>query len=408
MSRALCLCLLMSLSTITTAVTINVPADLPTIQSGINAAKNGDIVVVAPGTYLENINFLGKAIVVRSSGGAKVTIIDGGGLNSVVTFDSNEGLKSVLRGFTIQHGDALNEGGGIYIYNASPTVEANIVSNNIAGNGGGGIAVDFSSALVQGNTVTNNSQTPGNSGGVGGGGIEVGGIGSAQIIRNVVENNSWASAEGGGIALDSAGTPILENNTVRANVASDQGGGIYIINASNALIIQNLIYNNTLKAGLINDGEGAGIYMLVPSGDAGPILVNNTVIGTSAVGSAVYASGFYDQVQFYNNLIIGAAGTSALYCDDSYDKTPPTLTNNDGYSSDGTGIAGACSSQSDENGNLSVDPLFAGKVNFHVKAGSPIIGAGDVSAPNLPAKDLGGGPRTLDGKIDMGVYEYPR
>ncbi|MGP0019552.1 MAG: right-handed parallel beta-helix repeat-containing protein [Candidatus Sulfotelmatobacter sp.] len=406
MHRVLCLCLLISLSTIATAATINVPADQPTIQSGINAANNGDVVLVAPGTYIENINFNGKAIVVKSSGGAKVTFIDGFGLNSVVTFDSNEGLKSVLRGFTIQHGNTLSEGGGIYIRNASPTVVANIVSNNTAAIDGAGIAVTFSSALVQGNTVTNNSQTPGYSGGEGGG-IEVGGEGAARIIGNVVENNSWASAEGGGIALYSAGTPILENNIIRANLASDYGGGIYIVGASNALIVQNLVYNNTLKAGL-NFGEGAGIYILVPYGYAGPVLVNNTLVGTSALGSAVYASGFYDQVQFYNNLIIGAAGTSALYCDDTYDKTPPVLTNNDGYSSDGTGIAGACSPQSTENGNLSVDPMFDGKANFHVKASSPIIGAGDVSAPNLPAKDLSGGPRIVDGKIDMGAYEYPQ
>jgi hypothetical protein len=58
------------------ASTINVPADQPTIQSAINAASNGDTVVVAPGTYTENINFLGKAITVESSKGAKVTTIN--------------------------------------------------------------------------------------------------------------------------------------------------------------------------------------------------------------------------------------------------------------------------------------------------------------------------------------------
>src|ERR1700694_2976766 len=82
---------------------IHVPADQPTIQAGINAAANGDTVLVSPGTYKENINFNGKALTVKSSGGAKVTIIDGGRVASVVTFSSNETSSSVLSGFTIQN-----------------------------------------------------------------------------------------------------------------------------------------------------------------------------------------------------------------------------------------------------------------------------------------------------------------
>ena len=139
------------------AAVINVPTDQPTIQDAIDVAQNGDTVLVAAGTYFENINFSGKDITVRSSNGNKVTIIDGSHSNSVVTFDSSEGRKAVLHGFTIQNGEANSntdfEGGGISISNASPTVTGNIVKHNNAVNGGGGIAVQFSSALVQGNLV---------------------------------------------------------------------------------------------------------------------------------------------------------------------------------------------------------------------------------------------------------------
>ena len=56
------------------AVIIDVPCDEPTIQAGIDAAMNGDEIVVAPDTYFETINFLGKAITSRSSDGPEVPI----------------------------------------------------------------------------------------------------------------------------------------------------------------------------------------------------------------------------------------------------------------------------------------------------------------------------------------------
>ncbi|MCW0300343.1 hypothetical protein, partial [Klebsiella pneumoniae] len=92
---------------------IHVPADQPTIQAGIMAAVNGDVVVVAEGTYYENINFMGKAITVASKfylDGRKKhirkTIINGSrpadpDFGSVVSFVSGENTSSVLCGFTI-------------------------------------------------------------------------------------------------------------------------------------------------------------------------------------------------------------------------------------------------------------------------------------------------------------------
>jgi hypothetical protein len=402
--------LLLSATVASIAATIQVPADQPTIQAAIDAAKNGDRVVVAPGTYFENINFEGKAIRVISSGGRKVTIIDGSHANSVVTFDSGEGPKSVLEGFTIQHGNASNyEGGGIYISEASPTIIGNLITNNTACADGAGIAVRFSSAVVKNNTISNNSG-PGCD--LTGAGMLVGGAGSAQIIGNVIENNITISGNGGGIEVNAAGTPTLENNIITGNSASglspaSEGGGIYIINDSNALILQNLIYNNTAP-------QGSGIYFGVPYSSRGPLLVNNTIVGTSSSpqGSAVYADGFDDQVQFYNNLMIGPSGANAVYCDSTYDQIPPTFTNNDAFSANGSGLQGTCAAQASTDGNISTNPMFVGKTNFHLKAGSAVIDAGDNSAPDLPPLDLGGKPRIVDGNgggiaiIDMGAYEY--
>src|ERR1035437_8932496 len=71
------------------------------IQAAINAAANGDVVVVAEGTYKERIDFKGKAITVRSTDPTnkavvKATIINGNKQGSVVTFDPDETAACVL------------------------------------------------------------------------------------------------------------------------------------------------------------------------------------------------------------------------------------------------------------------------------------------------------------------------
>ena len=119
---------------------INVPADHLTIQGAIAAAVNGDEIIVQPGTYVESIDFLGKAITVRSTdpndiGVVLNTIIDGTGFDHVVQCISGEGPGTVLSGFVITGGNANgggfgNVGGGMLIINSSPTVTNTGFCNN--------------------------------------------------------------------------------------------------------------------------------------------------------------------------------------------------------------------------------------------------------------------------------------
>ena len=86
------------------AATIHVPADQPTIQKGILHSVSGDVVLVAPGTYFENIYFSAKLITLQSEAGVEVTVIDGNQTGSTVTFDSGDLENTVLQGFTIRNG----------------------------------------------------------------------------------------------------------------------------------------------------------------------------------------------------------------------------------------------------------------------------------------------------------------
>lgn len=432
--------MLYALSAIDADATVRrVPADHPTIQQAINASVDGDTVLVAPGTYTENINFLGKAIQVSSEGGPLVTIIDGSNVNSVVKFVSGEGPTSVLSGFTLRNGfgivdsDSTIDGGGIRIVNSSPTIENNIVTHNrseFEGGGivvggqvalpliknniisdntacsGPGIAIHGSSPHVQGNQIINNTSS-GCSGGLGGG-ILIEGFGSAEILNNTISDNV-ANTDGGGIALNIAGTPTIRNNTISRNRAID-GGGISMFNFSEAEIIQNIITDNFAFS------SGGGIYWLVPLGTRGPRLVNNTIAGNdSPTGSGILADGFDAQTEVVNNIIIAKEGQVAFFCGNFNDVNPPIVHFNDVFSPQGLAYGGACSDKTGMDGNISADPLFVNPAtgDYHLKQGSPAIDVGLNAAPNLPATDLDGSARIKDGNgdgvaiVDMGVYEAP-
>ena len=386
------------------AATIHVPADQPTIQAGINAASNGDVVVVAAGTYPETINFMGKAITVKSQKGPTLTIIDGSTVGGpVVRFITGETSASVLRGFTIQGGSLCcfpYEGGGIEISSASPSVIGNVIQNNVGAGNGGGINIHFGSPLVQGNTIKGNSVAF--FGGTEGGGVDILGSSTAQILNNTITGN-FGVGFGGGIGMNGGSNALIRDNKIAGNTAESQGGGLWLANDSSEIIVQNLIVKNAAPS-------GSGIYSLIPSSTPGFVVVNNTISNNGAASDATFvADGFNVNVQIIDNVILALPGQTALLCNPIYMDGPPIVQFNDAYSKQGTGYAGTCAGFSGTNGNISANP---GLVNYRPVSGSAVIDAGTNSAPNLPPLDFAGKPRIVDGNgdgvaiIDMGAYEF--
>ncbi len=260
---------------------------LNSIQAGIDSCIAGDIVLVGPGTYLENINFYGKAITVTSEYGPDTTIIDGGiPLNpdsaSVVTFVSAEDTTSVLHGFKIINGSGTfdpydPDGGGILCDNTAPTIRNNIITGN--GNppvrAGGGICCKNNSApLIVCNTITQNA----------------------------------SRCIGGGITCDWTSAPIITNNTIIGNMSgsgiiwSMSGAGIYC--AGPATITGNTIANNTAYDP--NWGaNGGGIFC-----HGSPTIANNTITeNTACSGGGIYCEGFSPIIT--ENLIAHNVGESS-------------------------------------------------------------------------------------------------
>jgi len=282
---------------VTAMVPIRVPSDVPTIQSAINVASAGDIVLVAPGTYFENIDFIGKAITVTSESGPQDTIIDGGNAGSVVRITSGVGRNSVLNGFTLQNGRST----GIRIA-GSPTITNNVIKNNL-GCDGGGIGISDGSPLIQLNTITNNDIVCVRGSGAG---ISMRGS-SAEILDNVISDNgtgSFLGIRGGGIfilGLGATNLAIIKRNIIRGNSIGDgQGGGINMEIGTKALIVQNLIIGN--KA-----GAGGGIWSTADNG-VSPI-VNNTIADNDAIdnGSGIYLH-VGARMELTNNIIVAKPG----------------------------------------------------------------------------------------------------
>ena len=139
------------------------------IQTAIDNALDTDEIIVAQGEYFENVNFNGKAIILRSgnpndAGVVMNTIINGGGSGTVVTCNSGEGANTVLNGFVITGGNA-SSGGGMHNLSSSPTVANCTFTGNSASLRGGGMDNNSSSSPnVTNCTFSGNSAT-----GIGGG-----------------------------------------------------------------------------------------------------------------------------------------------------------------------------------------------------------------------------------------------
>lgn len=378
--------------------TIRVPEDQPTIQNAINVASNGDTVLVAPGTYFENLFFGGKAITVKSSAGADSTVIDGGGL-PITSFQLGEGQSSVLDGFTTRNGGT---DGAIVVFFSSPTITNNIIRDNA----GCGIHLSFSpSAVVANNTISNNlTGCPAQDGGAG---ITIDGSGSPLITGNTIINNGSDTnfLNGGGIGVGSFSgdaSPVIRNNTIKNNRAPI-GGGIMLGFGANAVITQNLIVENTADL-------GGGVAI---SGALGS-LTSNTIANNDGLseGSGIFLDNFISPLSLIDNLIVGRAGNTVFFCNTF--SPALILTNNDAFAPAGPAYGGACPDATGANGNISVDPLFVdpSQSDYELQSASAAIDQGSNAAPNLLQQDFVGQSRMVDGNsdgvavIDMGAYEF--
>ena len=202
------------------------------IKAGMDAAMNGDTVIVADGIYTglgnKNLDFGGKAMTLRSANGAGSCIIDCEGDGRGFSFQSGETPATVLDGFTITGGYA---------------------------HGGAGInCLNFSSPTIKNCVIRNNSTPP--AGAPSGGGLYCANSSPALINCTITQNTSLLN--GGGIYLHNA-NPRISNCTISGNTAN-RGGGIYAYYASNPTMTNSIMWKNTAPNGPEIYMRGSSVY----------------------------------------------------------------------------------------------------------------------------------------------------
>jgi hypothetical protein len=348
------------------------------------------------------------------SGETPLSVLDGftiknGNSNSGGGIACNDGSPKIINNI-ITENMSNSDGGGIQClgYSCAPIITNNIITKNQSNAKGGGIVcTDLSSPVIKANTITKNSSAFG--GGIGitdssptidtniikenisnstGGGISFTGEhgGSSKIINNAITSNI-ANSNGGGIFCDHA--PTIINNIISLNTTYLNGGGICCWYAS-PTISNNAIFKNKAS------NSGGGIFCLSSSLS----IINNTITENEAVkGGAIYC---VDSFPMINNTIFWNDKPQEILAEG-------TGINTISYSDIQGGKANISGKVNWLDGNINANPLFvnAASNDYHLSNNSPCINAGTITL-SMPEKDIEGNPRPnpQNSKSDIGAYGY--
>lgn len=241
---------------------------------------------------------------------------------------------------------------------ASPTLSNIIFKSNIAHGSGGAVDCGTGSPrIIRCTFIDNQAQ------GMGGG---VYASGTGDIMDCVFMGCTVNSVKGQGGGLGIYGSPKVTNCIFR-DCSAGLGGGVSIAKSSSPDIVNCTLINNDAP-----QGAGIGLYY------ANLLTLVNTVIAFNTQGAAVDGNG----------------SVNAAYCNV--------------FGNEGGDYTALLQGQLGNNGNISLDPLFADGPDgdCHLCYDSPCRDAGDNAAPGLSAEDFEGDPRTAFKLVDMGADEF--
>lgn len=333
------------------AMTLRVPADWPTIPQALQAAQDGDTVLVAPGQHAGPVDFLGRQVRVASTDGPQLTTITSTEPGALVRFVHGEGPGAELEGFTLSDGSAPEDGGAC----------------------GGAIRVEDASPLIRGNIILGNSAV------LGGGACLLGG--GARLEDNEFIQNG---AEVGGALYAQGGAPLIQGNGFQDNHATGAGyGGALALEACAAQVRFNRFTGNTARLGGAISCRGSG-------GEEATLERNSLARNGAPLGGGVYL--FQCAPILRSTVLAFATEGAALWCN----QAEPLLTCCDLYSNAG----GDTLCGLDLGGNFREDPLFCDleAADLRLATGSPCWSSscGPIGAWDVDCDGVGLAPRPAE------------
>ncbi len=302
--------------------------DYPTIQAAIDAAQNGDEIVLGSGVFggdgNRNLSLRGKTLTLRSASDDPLDCtIDpaagGGGSHRAFLFDSGEGPDAIVRGVTVQGGDAQDGGALAFTLGASPT------------------------------------------------------------IRNCVFQSNAGSRFGGAVYCQADCSPSFESCVFVDNHAGFFGGACYADVGATLTLLDCTLAGNSA-------GSGGGVFCR----DADAVVTGCTFHANACDGAAsgIYCDGTGD-LTMERTLIVGGVVGEAVYCDDNF---AAALTECDLYDNEGGDWIGPIGSQAGVSGNISDDPQFCqsdplSQLDWALESDSPCLPA--QAGVQIGAWDLG-------------------
>jgi hypothetical protein len=381
-----------------------VPSDHADIQSAIDAASGGDTICVEAGSYLETIDFSGKAVRLVGTYGPAMTVIDGNGQGPVVHFQSGEDTRSELIGFTVTGGVSA-EGAGVYISDASPRLQDLVIEANSCTESscyGTGLFVsdgdpEMIDLALRDNVCQATEYCYGTGGYVS---SSAGRIDGMWVASNRATSDLYVI--GAGLLLGEASTLEAQNLEILDNT----GEGFAVFGAGLGIYdYSDIIVSNAIVAG--NTGEGSDVYaagVMVNNGSS-PVFINVVIHGNVndssrfAFGSGLGVSTSSNAVVINavvsnNQLIDSGSGSSAAGV---WSKGVSSWYYSDIYGNDVADFA-EMSSPIGLNGNISINPGFESVSgsdphawDLRITASSALVDAGDPSLfdPDSSTSDIG-------------------
>ncbi len=333
--------------------TLEVPRLRPNIQGAFDDAIDGDRILVGPGTYPENLSFLGKQIRLVADAGPLQTVLDG--ITGPVIRMSGVPSGATIEGFTITGGSA-NDGGGIFLIGSSPLIRDCVLGSNSAGGEGGGLYCRNGSPTIQ----------------------------DCYFLEN-------DAAQGGGVFVESTNAtlqrPIIERCSFRKNTAVGNGGAVACAGEVELSISNSEFFRND------SGTTGGAVNWL--SGGSVEIIHSTLVRNRGTLGGGALA---------------GTEPAQVSHCI-LWENRPDQILNSGGdiHGVEYSDIQQPWSGHNNQN----VDPRFVDILggDLRLQSDSPCI---DVGQPSLRpmGSDLTGNLRVLDGdldetvRLDLGAHEY--